>query len=68
MQLAGLDALQSLADLEQEVSEIGDWSETNDEKLKELRHYLESLADTASYFRIKPEYDDPDVSPRITNN
>ena len=61
MQLAGLDALQSLSDLEQQVSGVSSWNETNREKLQELRRNLENLADIAGYFQIKPGCDDPET-------
>jgi hypothetical protein len=63
VQLAGLDALQSVNDLEQQVRKVSGWNETNKQKLRELRRNLETLKKSAGYFRIKPEYDDPETLP-----
>ena len=61
MQLANLDALQSLCELEQQVTGVSGWNETNKEKLQELRRHLENLADTAGYFQIRPGDDEPEA-------
>ena len=50
IQLAGLDALKSLGELEQKVSA---WTDTDREPLRLHRQHLDTLMDTARYFRLQ---------------
>jgi methyl-accepting chemotaxis protein len=50
IQLASLDALKSLGDLEQKVS---GWTETDKELLRLHRQHLDRLTDTARYFQLQ---------------
>jgi len=53
IQLASLDALKSLGELERKVS---GWTETDKELLRLHRQHLDRLTDTARYFQLqKPE-------------
>jgi methyl-accepting chemotaxis protein len=50
IQLASLDALKSLGELEQKVS---GWTETDKELLRLHRQHLDRLTDTARYFQLQ---------------
>lgn len=50
IQLAGLEALKSLGELEQKVSA---WTDTDKESLRLHRQHLDTLTDTARYFRLQ---------------
>jgi len=50
IQLASLDALKSLGELEQKAS---GWTETDKELLRLHRQHLDRLTDTARYFRLQ---------------
>lgn len=51
LQLASIDASKSLNELEQKVTEESDLSETSKELLRIHRQHLDSVIDTAGYFR-----------------
>ena len=53
IQLASLDAVKSLDELEQIVTRVSDLTETDKELLRVHRHHLETLMDTARYFRLQ---------------
>ncbi len=53
IQLASLDALKSIDELERAVAEVGNCKENTKEPLLNLRRHLDTLADTASYFRLQ---------------
>lgn len=59
-QLAGLDAMKSLGELERGITEVNDWSETHNELLHGHRKHVERLMDMARYFRLDKGDEEPD--------
>ena len=53
IQNASQDALKSLSELEQKVTEVGNWTQKDKELLRVHRKHLEKLVDTARYFRLQ---------------
>jgi hypothetical protein len=62
VQLAGLDALKSLGEVEQRMTEKGGWNESDRELLLLHRQHLETLANAAQYFRLQEIEGDPQKS------
>ncbi len=59
IQKAGAEALKSLGELERQVDQVPNWSETHKEVMRRHRRRLETLLDTANYFRVnKAEQED----------
>ena len=61
IQQVGAAALKSLGELEEKVTQLPHWSETQKEKMRHHRQRLETLLDTARYFRVpeaKPKDND----------
>jgi len=52
IQKAGAEALKSLGELERKVNQVPNWSETHKEVMRHHRLRLETLLDTANYFRV----------------
>ncbi|NIR16745.1 MAG: hypothetical protein GWN86_23615 [Desulfobacterales bacterium] len=52
IQKAGAEALKSLGELERKVNQVPNWSETHKEVMRHHRQRLETLLDTANYFRV----------------
>jgi methyl-accepting chemotaxis protein len=52
IQKAGAEALKSLGELEGKVNQVPNWSETHKEVMRHHRLRLETLLDTANYFRV----------------
>jgi methyl-accepting chemotaxis protein len=52
IQKAGAEALKSLGELERKVDQVPNWSETHKEVMRHHRRRLETLLDTANYFRV----------------
>jgi len=52
-QLAGLDALKSLGEFEQAITEGSSGRETDKDRLSALRRHLETLMGTVRYFQLK---------------
>lgn len=59
IQNASQDALKSLSELEQKVTEVGNWTEKDKELLRVHRKHLEKLVDTARYFRLQKAEKEP---------
>jgi methyl-accepting chemotaxis protein len=53
IQKAGAEALKSLGELEKKVNQVPNLSETHKEVIRHHRLCLETLLDTANYFRVK---------------
>ncbi len=53
IQEAGAEALESLGELERKVSQVPNWSETHKEVMRHHRQRLETVLDSANYFRVK---------------
>lgn len=62
IQLASLDAVKSIDELERTVAEVGNCEENTKESLLNLRRHLDILADTASYFRLQNSEQGPEGS------
>jgi hypothetical protein len=55
VQLAGLDALNSLDSLEQAVTEVSGWQDTDQQLLQKHGEHLKGLLDHVRYFRLSIE-------------
>ena len=55
IQLASQFALKSLSKLEQKVTEVSNWTETDKELLRVHRQHLQAVADHVRYFRLREE-------------
>jgi methyl-accepting chemotaxis protein len=53
IQQVGAEALKSLGELEGKVNQVPNWSETHKELMRRHRIRLETLLETAHYFRVK---------------
>ncbi len=63
IQQAGAKALKSLGELEERVNGVPNWGETDKEVMRHHRLRLETLLDTAHYFRVsKAKQEDDDTS------
>jgi methyl-accepting chemotaxis protein len=63
IQRAGAEALKSLGELEGKVNQVPNWSATHQEVMRHHRLRLETLLDTARYFRLGlPEQKDDGTS------
>ena len=62
IQEAGAEALKSLGELERKVSQVPNWSETHKEVMRHHRQRLETLLDTANYFRLNNAEQKDDAS------
>ena len=61
IQEAGAEALKSLGELERKVSQVPNWSETQQEVMRHHRQRLETVLNSANYFRVKKAEQKDDV-------
>ena len=61
IQEAGAEALKSLGELERKVSQVPNWSETQQEVMRHPRQRLETVLNSANYFRVKKAEQKDDV-------
>jgi methyl-accepting chemotaxis protein len=62
IQEAGAEALKSLGELERKVSQVPNWSETHKEVMRHHRQRLETVLDSANYFRVNNAEQEDDAS------